>query len=202
MPLSILSQGTQGLLLWLTRFIIGYARHYEFPTNFANKPAILIIDEIDAHLHPSWQRRILPELTAEFPTLQIFCSTQSPLMLAGLGRGQVQLLKRAGPHRIVVSRNETDIRGWSADEIYTSFMEVEHPTDMKTDQQLDRLEELRSVRNLSVGQKQELTRLRKEVGSVLMDTPHCEPAASKEKDLESAAERLLTRSKRSVRKKT
>ena len=54
----------------------------------------MIVDEIDAHLHPSWQRRILPTLTRNFPNLQIFCSTHSPMMLAGLKAGQVQLLRR------------------------------------------------------------------------------------------------------------
>ena len=54
----------------------------------------LIIDEIDAHLHPSWQRRIIPALTRNFPNLQIFCSTHPPLMLAGLEEGQVQLISR------------------------------------------------------------------------------------------------------------
>ena len=56
--------------------------------DLTEKPGILIVDEIDVHLHPSWQRRIIPALTKNFPNLQIFCSTHSPLMLAGLGEGR------------------------------------------------------------------------------------------------------------------
>ena len=85
-----------------------------------DKPGILIVDEIDVHLHPSWQRRIIPALTKNFPNLQIFCSTHSPLMLAGLGEGQVQLLNRDADGKVVVSPNRWDMAGWSAEEILRS----------------------------------------------------------------------------------
>ena len=78
-PLNVLSQGTQSIVQWLARFLIGYAEYYDFPPDLDTKPGILIIDEIDAHLHPSWQRRIIPALIRHFPNLQIFCSTHSPL---------------------------------------------------------------------------------------------------------------------------
>ncbi|MFC4506830.1 MULTISPECIES: AAA family ATPase [Streptomyces] len=41
-------------------------------------PGIVIIDEIDAHLHVSWQRRIGPWLTAHFPRIQFIVTTHSP----------------------------------------------------------------------------------------------------------------------------
>ena len=62
LPLNCLSQGTQSIIQWLAHLLIGYAEYYDFPENLADKPGILIIDEIDAHLHPSWQQRIIPTL--------------------------------------------------------------------------------------------------------------------------------------------
>ena len=59
-----------------------------------NKPAILLIDEIENHLHPTWQRRVIPALLEHFPGLQIFATTHSPFVVAGLKAGQVHLLKR------------------------------------------------------------------------------------------------------------
>ncbi|MFD8723650.1 AAA family ATPase [Streptomyces sp. NPDC059629] len=41
-------------------------------------PGVVIIDEIDAHLHVSWQRRIGPWLTAHFPRIQFIVTTHSP----------------------------------------------------------------------------------------------------------------------------
>ena len=84
LPLNVLSQGTQSLIQWLARLLIGMAEYYDYPEDIEKRHGVLIIDEIDAHLHPSWQRRIIPALTGHFPNLQIFCSTHSPLMLSGL----------------------------------------------------------------------------------------------------------------------
>ena len=92
LPLNVLSQGTQSLIQWLARLLIGMAEYYDYPEDIEKRHGVLIIDEIDAHLHPSWQRRIIPALTGHFPNLQIFCSTHSPLMLSGLKAGQVHLL--------------------------------------------------------------------------------------------------------------
>jgi energy-coupling factor transporter ATP-binding protein EcfA2 len=171
LPLDVLSQGTQSLIQWCAQLLIGYAEYYDFPDTLRDKPGVLIIDEIDAHLHPSWQRRILPTLTREFPSLQIFCATHSPLTLAGLKAGQVQLLKRDAKGKVTVSRNQSDILGWSADEIYTNFLDVE-PTDLDTATKLERLSELREKETpLAPAEKRELESLREEVHRGLLGGP-------------------------------
>ena len=171
MPLNTMSQGTQSIVQWLAHLLIGYAAYYDFPKNLEEKPGVLIIDEIDAHLHPSWQRRIIPALTSHFPNLQIFCSTHSPLMLAGLKAGQVHLLQRGEDNRVTVSRNEEDIAGWTADEILRSFLGVPDPTDLRTVNQLERLRELRRKRELSQAESEELESLRETVSEDLLSGP-------------------------------
>ena len=171
MPLNTLSQGTQSIVQWLARLIIGYAAYYGFPDTLEDKPGVLIVDEIDAHLHPSWQRRIIPALTKHFPSLQIFCSTHSPLMLAGLKAGQVQLLQRDEENRVTVSRNEDDIVGWSADEIMRNFLGVRDPTDKRTVEKLERLRELQGKQELSTTESKELESLSDEVSEDLLNGP-------------------------------
>ena len=144
MPLNTLSQGTQSIIQWLTHLLVGYAEYYDFPENLEERSGILIIDEIDAHLHPSWQRRIIPTLLRHFPNLQIFCSTHSPLMLAGLKGGQIQLLQRDKDGKVTVSRNEVDIVGWTADEVIRTMMGVDDPTDQTTAEAARELRQLRS----------------------------------------------------------
>ncbi|MBI4662390.1 MAG: AAA family ATPase [Verrucomicrobia bacterium] len=170
-PLNVLSQGTQSLLQWLATLITGYAKHFELAGDYAERPGILIIDEIDAHLHPSWQRRILPALTKEFPNLQVLCSTHSPLMLAGLQAGQIQLLSRSEQGRITVSRNNSDVYGWSADEILNFFLGVTHPTDLNTEQKVRRLNALRGKEKLSAAEAKELEALRGTVQQALQSGP-------------------------------
>lgn len=171
LPLNVLSQGTQSIIQWLAQFLFGYAQYYDYPENLAEKPGILLVDEIDAHLHPSWQRRILPALTGHFPNLQIFCSTHSPLMLAGLKEGQVQLLRRDANGQVTVSRNETDIIGWSAEEILRSILGVRDTTDLTTASEIDRMGELIVKETLTEEERAELEELRQRVGAALPGGP-------------------------------
>ena len=171
LPIDVLSQGTQSIIQFLAHLLFGYAEYYDFPPDLEEKPGVLIVDEIDAHLHPSWQRRIIPTLTRHFPNLQIFCSTHSPLMLAGLRTGQVQLLQRDESNRVTVSRNEVDIAGWSADEILRGFLGVDEPTDWETVAHLERLQELRRKGDLSPAESEELEVLRHVVSEDLLSGP-------------------------------
>lgn len=106
---------------------------------------MFIIDDIDAHLHPSWQRRIIPTLKEYFPNVQIFASAHSPLMVAGLKTGQVHLLNRDTTGTVTWSRNESDIIGWTADEIYRTFMGLDDPTDEATASAAGELRRLRDA---------------------------------------------------------
>ena len=171
MPLNTLSQGTQSIIQWLAHFLIGHAEYYGFPENVEEKPGTLIIDEIDAHLHPSWQRRVIPTLTRHFPNLQIFCSTHSPLMLAGLKEGQVHLLQRDEQGRVTASRNEVSIGGWTADEILRHFLSVEDPTDLDAAGRLQRLQQLQRLETPTPEEDQELQSLQHSVSRDLMSGP-------------------------------
>lgn len=51
---------------------------------FLKSPGIVLIDEIEAHLHPNWQRKIIPLLTELFPNIQFFITTHSPQVIASV----------------------------------------------------------------------------------------------------------------------
>ena len=121
---DVFSQGTQSVLQWLAYVLIGYARYYGYASNLAAQPGVMIIDEIDAHLHPTAQQRIIPVLRRHFPSMQIFCSTHSPLMLFGLQPGQIQLLQRASHGPVTVLRNATAIAGQSTDAVLQQFFGI------------------------------------------------------------------------------
>ena len=159
MPLNTMSQGTQSIIQWLAHLVIGYSEYYDFPERIEDEPGILIVDEIDAHMHPAWQRGIIPTLTQHFPHLQIFCSTHSPLMLAGLEPGQVHLLTRDDDGGVQVSSNDFSVAGWSADQILRNLLGVRNPTDLKTIENFDKLEELSAKEQLSQEESAELERL-------------------------------------------
>lgn len=55
----------------------------------SESPGIVLIDEIDLHLHPKWQRHVLLNLRAAFPNIQFIVSTHSPFIIQSLAVGEV-----------------------------------------------------------------------------------------------------------------
>jgi predicted ATP-binding protein involved in virulence len=52
-------------------------------------PGVVLVDEIDLHLHPNWQRRIIGDLRRTFPAVQFFLTTHSPFIVQSLGAAEV-----------------------------------------------------------------------------------------------------------------
>ena len=65
---------------------------------FGEGEAIILIDEIDVHLHPKWQRRIVPALELLFPNCQFIATTHSPFVIQAAGRQRIKFIE---PHSSV-----------------------------------------------------------------------------------------------------
>lgn len=63
-------------------------------------PGVVLIDEIDLHLHPNWQRRIVDDLRRTFPGVQFFMTTHSPFIVQSLRAGEV--IPLSGPAHLDV----------------------------------------------------------------------------------------------------
>ena len=170
------SSGTQGTSLWIMYLAVKIAQFYDFVGDWDTKPAILLIDEIENHLHPTWQRRVIPTLLEHFPGLQIFATTHSPFVVAGLKAGQVHMLKRDADGVVRATTNKEAIEGWTADEILRVYMGVEHPTDEATaaaarDLRKLRDEGVRADKREEEERQEEIRRLRKIVDRVELSGP-------------------------------
>lgn len=164
-----LSSGSQGTLLWIWALAFTVGRYYSWGNEWTKRPAILLIDEIENHLHPTWQRRVIPALLEHFPGLQIFATTHSPFVVAGREKGQVHLLKRDENTGVVTATTHSDdIIGWTVDEISQAFMEVDEPTDPLTIKRTNRLQELRRKETLTTEEEIELNTLRRQVNESLL----------------------------------
>lgn len=60
--------------------------------------AVLIIDEVDLHLHPSWQQRVIPDLRRTFPNTQLILSTHSPQVATTVPSESLRILANAQLH--------------------------------------------------------------------------------------------------------
>ena len=166
--LGHLSSGTESTLLWLRWLALKIVYHYGFMEGWERQPAILLVDEIENHLHPTWQRRVIPALLEHFPGLQIFATTHSPFVVAGLKAGQVHLLNRDENGVVTATTHAEDIVGWTADEILRNMMDVEEPTDQLTVDRANRLRQIRDKESLTAEEESELAELRRQVNEDLL----------------------------------
>ena len=61
--------------------------------NALDASGIVLIDEIDLHLHPSWQQRILPDLMRTFPNIQFIVTTHSPQVISAIPAECVRIIQ-------------------------------------------------------------------------------------------------------------
>jgi tetratricopeptide (TPR) repeat protein/energy-coupling factor transporter ATP-binding protein EcfA2 len=90
-----------------------------------NQRAIVLIDEVDAHLHPVWQQKIRNALVDVFPNVQFLLTAHSPLVVAGCGPGEVSVLRNQAGSGYVVEQIPKDFVGASAQDLYTEIFELE-----------------------------------------------------------------------------
>ena len=92
-PVRQLSDGERGtlaLVLDLTRRLVQANPELTDPTIEA--PAVVLIDEIELHLHPKWQRQIIHNLTTAFPRCQFIATTHSPQIIGEVPHDHIQII--------------------------------------------------------------------------------------------------------------
>ena len=80
---------------------------------------IVLLDEIDAHLHPRWKMRIVEGLRRSFPRIQFIATTHEPLCLRGLGQDEIAVMKKTDEGISII----TDVpspKGLRIDQLLTS----------------------------------------------------------------------------------
>lgn len=82
--------------------------------------AVVIIDEIDAHLHPRWKMRVVSALRNALPQVQFIASTHDPLVLRGLRNGEVALMERDEHGVAIANRTLPPIEGMLVDDLLVS----------------------------------------------------------------------------------
>jgi hypothetical protein len=120
-PLDRISQGTSSVFGWVGTLLRRMYEIYPDAEVPESRPAIVLVDELDAHMHPAWQRSIVPAIRELFPNTQAIATTHSPLIVGGLEREELIAVRReredAAP---VVERLPQSFEGWRADQILTS----------------------------------------------------------------------------------
>lgn len=114
-----LSLGYRTLIAWVVDLAYRLFERYPDSPNPLAEPAIVLVDEIDLHLHPRWQRSLMAYLTERFPNTQFIVTAHSPLIVQAATDANIVLLRREGDH-VVIDNDVEAIRGWRIDQVLTS----------------------------------------------------------------------------------
>ena len=118
-PLSELSLGYRTTMGWIVDLAWCLIAKYPDSTTPLSEAAIVLIDEIDLHLHPEWQRNLIKKLSDHFPNVQFIATAHSPLMVQSAKNANLAVLVKEGDH-IRIENSPEFLKGWRIDQILTS----------------------------------------------------------------------------------
>jgi len=154
------------MIAWIVDFARRMVERYPDSPDPLAEPAVVLVDEIDLHLHPKWQRELVGFLTERFPSTQFIATAHSPLIVQAASGANIALLKREGDH-VVIENNPETIRGWSLDQILTSDLyglETARPPD--TEKLMLRRRELLTKPGLTKADKKKLEEIEAKLGPI------------------------------------
>ncbi|HEY0375349.1 MAG TPA: AAA family ATPase [Pyrinomonadaceae bacterium] len=123
-PLSALSLGYQITLAWTVDLAWRLFQLYPKSETPLLEPAVVLVDELDLHLHPRWQRTMVSDLTPHFPHIQFIATTHSPLMVQAAATENLVVLQQKN-NEVEINSEPQVVEGWRVDQILTSeFFDV------------------------------------------------------------------------------
>jgi predicted ATP-binding protein involved in virulence len=97
LPLDLLSDGYQNIISWCGDLLARIMDTFREDRDPLRRRGLLLIDEIDLHLHPLWQRCLMEFLQRKLPNFQILATTHSPLTAHQASEGELYVLRRPNP---------------------------------------------------------------------------------------------------------
>jgi predicted ATP-binding protein involved in virulence len=190
LPLDALSLGYQSMIAWVVDLTAYLFERYPDSPNPIAEPAVVLIDEIDLHLHPEWQRKIMGYLSDKFKNTQFIVTAHSPLIVQAAEdeNANIVVLERNGDE-VEIKNDFSAIRGWRVDQLLAS--DLFGRQSFRSAKYEDLLKKRRNIlgkAHLTAEDKQELQKLEEQIG----DLPTAEtPEDIKAMDIIRRAAKLL-----------
>jgi predicted ATP-binding protein involved in virulence len=139
-------------------------------------PAIVIVDELDLHLHPRWQRELRENISAAFPNVQFIATAHSPLLAQSYLDTNLAVI-REEDGQAIIENNPTVNKKWRIDEVVTSALyEVDSAYSPEVGNALRERTALRQRRRLTPADKDRLSQLDRLADDV---TPSLDPESER-----------------------
>jgi predicted ATP-binding protein involved in virulence len=115
-----LSLGYKSMVAWIVDLSARMFNRYPDSVDPLGEPAIVLVDEIDIHLHPKWQRKIFEFLSNRFPKTQFIVTSHSPLVVQAAPSGSgIAVIKSCGDF-VTIDDSFESVQNWRIDQIMSS----------------------------------------------------------------------------------
>jgi hypothetical protein len=124
LPYAALSDGYRAFISWVGDMLYHLCLACPSGKRLVDLRGVVLVDEVDLHMHPEWQRHVVPTLSQVLPNLQFVLTSHSPLVVGTLSHRNILLMKEhtlpTGERVTRVEVPDEELYGLSADQILTS----------------------------------------------------------------------------------
>ncbi|WP_246658545.1 AAA family ATPase [Mesorhizobium sp. GR13] len=121
-PFSAMSDGFKAFIGWIGDMLYHVCMGCPTGKRLVDNKGVVLVDEIDLHIHPEWQQTMIPILARALPNLQFVFTSHSPLVVGSLERANVIHVVTGANGTAKMVRPDEEIFGKTADQILRSDM--------------------------------------------------------------------------------
>jgi hypothetical protein len=166
LPLRYIGLGYRTTMAWMVDFASRLVERYPKSKDPLSEPAVCLVDEIDLHLHPRWQRTLMQHLSERFPNVQFIVTAHSPLFVQAAEDANLVVLRRE-KDRVRIDNDVERIKGWRVDQLLTSdLFELPSARPPRLDKLLEERRKLLTKGKLTAADRHRLEELSEQIGAL------------------------------------
>lgn len=169
-PLSGMGLGYRTMTAWMVDLASRLFDTYPDSPDPLAEPAVVLVDEIDLHMHPRWQRTIIDYLSERFPKTQFIVTAHSPLIVQSAKDANIVVLRRIenpdGDDYVVIDNDPEIVANWRVDQILTSLFDLETARPKEVEPLLKERRKILGKPKLTQKDKARLRALNKKIGAL------------------------------------
>ncbi len=119
-PFGALSDGYRAYIGWIADLLYHVCMGAPKGAKLVDNRGIVLVDEIDLHLHPEWQRSVISTISETLPNLQFVFTTHSPIVAGSLDKENIFVMEPTTNGASVVKQYDEQIYGRNAEQVLLS----------------------------------------------------------------------------------
>ena len=161
-----LSLGYTTMLAWVVDLAVRMLWQFPESDEPLKEPAVVIIDEVDLHLHPIWQRNIRKKLTGHFTNTQFICTAHSPFMAQSSELENLCVVHRI-ENEVSIQNDPYIVKGWKIGQIATSeLFSIPSDRSPEIEEEIIKRRQLLDKDALTANEEEELKELDAKLGEI------------------------------------